>query len=100
MFWKKDKNALPGPKGVPDPVGREIVQNLGGNPDKVWNLKAVIRPKEGEKDTFEVRVFNGEQASSKHVSIKNYDSLDEYPDLILYEGWFNKKAEAKIEKKM
>ncbi len=96
MFWKKDRKALPGPRGVPDTVGRDIVTKLGGDPDKVWNsFQAVVRPKEGERDTFEVRVFDGAQASSRHVSIKDYNSLDEYSDLILYEGWFNKKAEPK-----
>ena len=47
MFWKKSKSGLPGPKGLPTPVGREIATKLGGNPDKIWNLKAVIRQKSG-----------------------------------------------------
>jgi hypothetical protein len=100
MFWKKDKNALPGPKGVPNPVGRDIVTKLGGNPEQVWNnFKAVIRPKEGGKDTFEVRVFDGAQAGSKKISVKDYNSLTEHPELILYEGWFNKRAQAEIKKR-
>ena len=100
MFWKKDKNALPGPKGVPNPVGRDIVTKLGGDPEQVWNnLKAVIRPKEGVKDTFEVRVFNGVQGSARNVSVKDYNSLNEHPELILYEGWYNKESQAEIKKR-
>ena len=103
MFWKKDTSGLPrlpGPKGLPDVVGREIVTKLGGDPNKIWNFKAVIRPKEGEKDTFEVRVFNEAQAGSQKVAIKDYNSLTEHPELILYEGWFNKKMwQANIEKR-
>ncbi len=53
MFWKKSKSGLPGPKSLPNPVGQEIVTELGGNPDRIWDFKAVMRPKEGEKDTFE-----------------------------------------------
>ena len=99
MFWKRDKNALSGPKGLPNPVGRDIVTKLGGDPDQVWNnFKAVMRPKEGVKDAFEVRVFSGAQASARNVSIKDYNSLDEHPEFILYEGWY-KGTEAVIKKR-
>ncbi len=101
MFWKKDKNALPGPKTLPNPVYQDIVTKFRGDPDEAWNdFKVVVRPKEGEKDTFEVRVFNGVHASSRHVFIRDYNSLDDYPDLILYEGWFNKRGQVEIQKKM
>jgi len=100
MFWKKSKSGLPGPKDPPNPVGREIVTVLGGNPDKIWYFKAVMRPKEGEKNTFEVRVFDPAQAGSQKITVQDYNSLTEHPELILYEGWFNEKsAEAKMEKK-
>ncbi len=101
MFWEKDKNVLPGPKSLPNAVYREIVTRFRADPDEAWNdFKAVVRPKDGVKDIFEVRVFNGMQASSGHVSIKDYNSLDEHPELILYEGWFNKGDQAEIQKKM
>jgi len=99
MFWKKDKNALPGPKRIPDPVVRDIITKLGGNPDRSWQLKAVICPKEGEKDTFEVRVFDDFQAASQKITVKDYNSLTEHPELILYEGWFNKMNQAEIKKR-
>jgi hypothetical protein len=99
MFWKKSKSGLPGPKGLPNPVGRDIVTELGGNPDRIWNLMAVMRPKEGEKDSFEVRVFDPAQAASQKIAVKDYDSLTEHPELILYEGWFDGMREAKIKKK-
>ena len=99
MFWKKSKSGLPGPKGLPNPVSREIVTELKGNPDRIWDFKAVIRPKEGEKDTFEVRVYDPAQAASQKVIVQDYNSLTEHPELILYEGWFNEKREAKMEKK-
>ena len=100
MFWKKDKDALPGPKGVPKAVGRDIVTKLGGDPDRTWkDYKAVMRPKEGYKNTFEVRVFDGVEAASKKIAVKDYNSLTEHPELILYEGWFNKSAQAEIKKR-
>ncbi len=99
MFWKKSKSGLPGPKSLPNPVGREIVTELGGNPDIIWNYKAVWRPEEGQKDAFEVRVFDERQAASQKITVQDYNSLTEHPELILYEGWFNEKREAKIKKK-
>jgi len=100
MFWKKDKNTLPGPRGVPDTVGRDIVSKLGGDPDQVWkNLKAVIRPKEGTNNAFEVRVFSPDEAFARNVSVKDYNSLNGHPELILYEGWYNKDAQAEIIKR-
>lgn len=99
MFWKKSKSGLPGPKGLPNPVDREIVTELGGNPDRIWDFKAVMRPKEGEKDTFEVRVFDPAQAASQKITVQDYNSLTEHPELFLYEGWFNENREAKMKKK-
>ncbi len=100
MFWKKSESGLHGPKGLPQPVGRDIVAKFGGNPDFIWdNYKAVTRPKEGMKDTFEVRVFSPAQAASRNITVKDYNSLTEHPELILYEGWFNKMAQAEIEKR-
>jgi len=100
MFWKKDKNALPGPKGLPNPVGRDIVTILGGDPDRVWNqFKAVIRPREEKQDTFDVRVFDEGQASSQRITVKDYNSLTDHPELILYEGWYTKAGQAEIKKR-
>jgi hypothetical protein len=100
MFWGRKKNGLLPPKGIPDYVGRYLVVNLGKNPDWVWNLKAVMRSKTEDKDAFDVRVFDPAQVSEKGLKIRDYHSLDEHPDLILYEGWFNKRTgEVKIEAK-
>jgi hypothetical protein len=98
MSWGKSKSELPGPKELPTAVGREIVTKLGGNPDRIWHFKAVIHPREGRIDIFDVRVFDPSQASSQKISVKDYNSLTEHPDLILYEGWFSNRSEAEIKK--
>jgi hypothetical protein len=99
MFWKKS-TGLPGPKDLPVPVGRDIVRELGGNPDKIWDdLKAVICPKEGYKDAFEVRVFDKARAASQKITVADYNSLTEHPELILYEGWYDELGHAEIKKR-
>ena len=81
---------LPGPKDIPESVGRYLVVELKKNPDWVWNLKAAIRPRTDGKERYDVRVFD--RAAQAKVTIKDYTSLDEHPEVILYEGWFNKKS--------
>jgi hypothetical protein len=103
MFWKKNsqetqEKGMP-PKSIPEAVGRYLVVNLNQNPDWVWNLKAVLRSKE-DKDYFDVRIFDPSQAASRKVPVKDYNSLNDHPEIVLYEGSFNKKTfEVKIDPK-
>jgi hypothetical protein len=80
------------------PVGRYLVVSLGKNPDWVWNLKAAMRSNRADKDTFEVRVFDAALAADKGIKVHDYHTFDEHPEMILYEGWFNKRTfETKIQ---
>jgi len=100
IFWKKKSKMVEvsdvkeenfsKPKAIPEPVGRYLVVDLGKSPDWVWQLKGVLRSKE-DKYQYDVRVFDEAQARAKGVSVKNYITLDEHPELILFEGWYDKK---------
>jgi hypothetical protein len=101
-FWKKGnpegistgtKEAkLARPKELPDRVGRHLVTRLKEDPDWVWSLKCAMRSKAGEKNVFEIRIFNPATAEREGVSVVNFNSLDEYPELILFFGSFNKNT--------
>jgi hypothetical protein len=101
-FWEKgpktegllkaEVHKLPKPKDIPEPVGKYLVVELGKDPDWVWRLKSVVRPRGGGKDCWDVRVFDEVKATQGNVAVKDYTSLDEHPELILYEGWFDKKS--------
>lgn len=108
MFWKKQRvtgtetkvEKLPGPEEIPELAGRFLVVMKKRDPDWVWKLKSVVRNRPESKDAFDVRVFDESQAAQKGVKVKNWTTLDEQPDLILYEGWFNKKTlEAELEER-
>lgn len=110
MFWKRKPatgepskpkaEKLPGPKDLPHAVGSYLVTRLKQNPDWVWKLKCVVRPRPESKDAFDFRVFDEAQVAPKKVTVKDYTSLNEYPDLILYEGWFdNRTMKVQIEEK-
>ena len=94
FWWKKEKGEkLPEPKDIPELVGRYVAGNLHRNPDWVWHLKAVVHRKaDNGKHAFDVRVFDPDQAVAESVTVKDYTSLDEHPELILYQGWFDKNT--------
>lgn len=101
-FWIKESEKgepskpkmqkLPRPKDIPEPVGRYLIVELGKDPEWVWHLKSVVRSRQEEKNCYDVRVFDEGKAAQKNVAVKDYTSLDEHPELVLYEGWFDKRA--------
>ena len=52
-------------------------------------LKAVLRKNTTEETGFQIRIFDESETIAKQVQVKDYGSLDESTDLVLYEGWFN-----------
>ena len=95
-FWQKgDATAagpkLPKPKELSNAVGRYLVVNLKHDPDWVWRLKGVSLPRENSKVAFDIRVFDENVCAAKGVVVKNYTSLDDHPELILFEGWYEKE---------
>jgi hypothetical protein len=106
-FWNKKtssenrKRSKPSkPQEMPELVGRHLVVELGEDPDWVWRLKTVQRRREDGNSASDIRVFSTASASVKGVSVENYDSLDEHPDLILFEGWFDKGSRSIAIEKM
>jgi len=87
---KKEK--LPGPKSMPDLVAKYLIEKLGRSSDWVWRLMVVIRPNPKGEKAFDVRVFAPYEATEKRINVKNYATLDEHPELVLFEGWFDKAA--------
>jgi len=100
-FWKKKSGTtelsnekepkLSKPKDIPEPVGRYLVVDLGKDPDWVWQLKSVVRT-QADKHRYDVRLFDESQASLKGISVKNYTTFDQHPELILFEGWYDKRS--------
>jgi hypothetical protein len=69
-------------------------------PDLVRLLKAVSRKNITEGTGSNIRVFDDSEALARGVQVKDYTSLDECPDLIIYEGWFDEGAkQVKLEQK-
>jgi hypothetical protein len=100
-FWKK--NALPRdlnnstleklskPKDIPVQIGMHLVVNMKKSPDWVWSLRAVERTKTTNETVAEFRIFDPAQTVAAKVGVKDYYSLSEHPELILFEGWLDRK---------
>ena len=100
-FWQKNRLGestngvrpkLSRPKDLPDEVGRHLVVDLGLDPDWVWRLKAAVRPREGERHTRDIKIFDPVRADAAGVTIKHYDSLDDHPELVLFDGSYNSES--------
>ncbi len=92
-FWEKKEDGtvkLQGPKDLPPQIGFQLVTALKKDPDWVWRLKVCFRA--GGNGTQDVRVFDPRQASMAKIAVKDFSTLDDRRDLILYEGTFNKKT--------
>ena len=124
MFWKKQQETapvsgepkaevppqakaekskiekLPGPKQIPGLVEKLLIANYKIDADIVHILKIVVRKRPQTERTFDCRIFDQSEAEASEILIKDYTSLDEHPDLILYEGWFDEGSKhAEIEEK-
>ncbi|MFH1003321.1 MAG: hypothetical protein V1780_04175 [Chloroflexota bacterium] len=105
MFWKKAPKAeagtpaapeaekLPGPREIPEAIGRYLVTEKRQDPDWVWHLKAVLRksPQNG-KEAYDFRIFDAAKVAAQKIKVQDYNSLDGHPELVLFQGWFDRKS--------
>jgi hypothetical protein len=82
---------LPKPQDLPNPIGIHLVTQLKLDPDWVWTLMGVVRPTI-EKQIFDIRIFDPKEAVISDVVVKNFNTLDDFPEMILFEGSFNKNT--------
>jgi hypothetical protein len=106
MFWNKrlaneeKKEKLSGPQAIPSLVQKYMVEGWKMDPDLLKLFDAVVLKGSAEGTTFNIRIFDGSDALAKKVQVKNYTSLDEHPDLIIYEGQFDERLkQVKLEEK-
>ena len=107
MFWGKEsvkeeakKEKLPGPQAIPGLVQKHLVAERQMDPVFVRLLKAVVLKSATQETGLNIRVFDDTEALGKKVEVKDYTSLDEHPDLIIYDGWFDEGSkQVKLEEK-
>jgi hypothetical protein len=104
MFWSKksdkDGDKMPGPKEIPDAVQNYLVTEKKLAPNLVKLLRAVVLRAANQGTGLNIRVFDNSEALARKIQVKDYTSLDETPDLIIYEGFLAEGSkQVKLEEK-
>ena len=93
-FWQKNKEASAlkeeKPKDLPSRLGKYLVVDLQYDPDWVWSLKVTSRKRKNYHYVYEFRVFDPVSAKMNAREIRQFSSLDDYPEMIFFDGWYNK----------
>jgi hypothetical protein len=84
LFWLSGD----GPKDIPGWVYLHLVTTLKVPPESLSGLRSVqqVGFQEGKPVTF-IRIYDP-RASEEAWQVKNFVSLDQHPELILYEGYW------------
>ena len=100
-FWQKEKNAtgpmdgnarLPKPKELPGHIGLYLVTKEKLDPDWVWALKCVKRPRKENKSLYDFRIFSETDAANAGIKVVNYETLEDHGGLVLYHGYSDKRG--------
>ncbi len=101
-FWQRNHIAsatsggktqrLSKPGDLPLEVGRYLVVDQGLDPDWVWSLKCVKKPRVDSKNTFDIRIFNSITTAQHDVKVRDYTSLDNHMDLVIFAGWYDRQT--------
>jgi len=83
---------LPAPRQIPGLVEKHIVAEYKMDPDLARILKAVVRVRSTGEGALNIRVFDESEVLARKIQVKDYTSLDDHPNLIIYEGWFDEKS--------
>lgn len=83
---------LPGPREIPGLVQSHLIAEKKLDPDMARIFKAVVRKRQNGQKAFDIRIFDDSDAVATKIQVKDYTTLDQHPNLILYEGWFDEVA--------
>ena len=111
MFWRKKSPEEKAKEKKREKEVKKIEGALWGymvsrgvTVDVLQNLRRVERNGEVEdKSATMIRIFDPAAADKKGIAIDDYQSLDNHPELILYEGYYREVSghatDIRIEKK-
>lgn len=100
---RKKNEKLPGPKRVPKMIEKFMVDEYKIDPEIVEILKMLVKYRPQQKNIFDCRIFDPEEAEALGVKVIDYNSLSDHTDMILYDGWMDedaKKVELSEQRKM
>jgi len=102
MFWNKkndkDEAKLSKPAIIPELVQKYLVAEKQMKPELALLLMGAAR--RNASSSRDLRIFDQADALANKVDIRDYNSLDTHPELILYEGTYDDSAhQVKLDEK-
>jgi hypothetical protein len=98
-FWKRNEKNAAGkrarshrPRELSDRIGIYLVTQMKEDPDWVWSLRSVSRPRENNRDVHDIRIYDPRAARENQIEVEDFASLDGHPQLVLFRGLVNKNA--------
>ena len=80
---------LSGPRSIPEPVKKHLINVNKLDAELVEIFQAVMRRRPDNEKVFAIRIFDDSACMAEKVMVKDFTTLDNDPELILYEGWFD-----------
>lgn len=105
MFWRKGKEDAPKvkkvkPKEIPGGAWGHLVSAHHIDVDTLSKWRCVDLPGEANgQPVMLLRIFNPKTVQEKGVVIEGWATFDEHPELILFEGYLDRRNNASLEKK-
>jgi hypothetical protein len=88
---KKEKAVIDIDRALYTLIGTEL--NTMTAPSDHWvKYKAAVRRQENNGEVFDFRIFDEWSVKEKMLKVVDYTSLDAHPDLIVMEGWYDRKS--------
>lgn len=88
MAKKPEVQKLSPPRLIPALVEKYLVSEYKMDVSLVRLLKIVVRKRSQAERAFDCRIFDQSEAEAQELKINDYNTLDQHPDLILYEGHY------------
>jgi hypothetical protein len=89
---EKEKGKLPRPQTVPALVQKSLLADWKLPAELPPLLKAVVQRNGHEENTHDIRIYDDADAQARKIKVNDYTTLDEHPELTLYEGQFAEAA--------
>lgn len=104
MFGKKSStkevSSLPGPSAVSTSVQKYLETEKKVDPETAALLKSVIKRSTDGHGPISIRIFDEADVLARKLKVKDYSTLDEHPELVLFEGTVDEASKTvKMEEK-
>jgi len=80
------------PQNAPEPIVKYLITNLKLNTSWAYNLKSVMKPSQGS-GLMDFRLYSDADVRSKNLKIKDFDTFNNYPAMLLFEGNYDPKTQ-------